>query len=260
VARKSELLADPWLTITLSNGRNLRLKPVPSARARRLRLTVCSGGVLRLTVPPGARLSQLERFVGEHEDWVLEKLAELREAGAVRPPLRVGVPDRLNLRGASLPLSWRQAALPSVRLVDERRLEVRLPELSRRHLPLAQGLIRSFLQGEARRDAGRLLNRYVPRVGRAPVGLAVRPLRSLWGSLSAGDRMSLDLSLVLAPPQVFAYVVVHELCHLYVRDHSPRFWSRVAEHFPAVDTQRAWLRQHGLTVKAEMGRLIGLEA
>lgn len=255
----SQLLADPWLNFTLSNGRNLRLKQVLSPRATRLRLTVCSGGVLRLTVPPGARRSQMERFVGQHEEWVLEKLAELREAGAVRPPLRVGVADRISLRGETLPLVWKQSALPSVRLVDDRRLEVRLPELGRRHLPLAHGLIRSFLQGEARRDAGRLLNRYVARVGRAPVGLTVRPLRSLWGSLSATDRMSLDLSLVLAPSTVFAYVVVHELCHLHVRDHSPRFWNRVAEHFPAVDAQRAWLRQHGLTVKAEMGRLIGLE-
>jgi predicted metal-dependent hydrolase len=256
---RSTLLAEPWLEFTLSNGRNLRMKQVVSPRARRLRVTVCGSGILRLTVPPGARQSQLERFIGEHQDWLLQKLAELREAGVVRAPLRVGVNDRIRLRGDELPLVWKTAALPSVRLVEERRLEIRLPELSRRHLPLAHGLIRSFLQGEARRDAGRLLNRYVPRVGRAPVGISVRPMRTLWGSLSATDRMSLDLSLVLAPPQVFAYVVVHELCHLYVRDHSARFWNRVAEHYPGVDAQRAWLREHGLTVKAEMGRLLGLE-
>jgi predicted metal-dependent hydrolase len=257
--RQSKLQADPWLEFTLSSGRCLRIKQVLSPRARRLRVTVCSNGLLRLTIPPGVRQHQLERFVGQHEDWLLAKLAELREAGVVRTPLRVGVPDRLRLRGEELALVWRTASLPSVRLIDERRLEVRLPELSRRQLPLAHGLIRSFLQGEARRDAARLLNRYVPRIGRAPVALGVRPLRTLWGSLSATDRMSLDLALVLAPPPVFAYVVVHELCHLHVRNHSPRFWNRVAEHFPAVDAQRAWLREHGLTVKAELARLVGLE-
>jgi predicted metal-dependent hydrolase len=52
------------------------------------------------------------------------------------------------------------------------------------------------------------------------------------------------------------YVLVHELCHLKVRNHSPRFWRCVENLLPDYQVQRDWLRQHGATLKAEIDRLI----
>jgi predicted metal-dependent hydrolase len=51
-------------------------------------------------------------------------------------------------------------------------------------------------------------------------------------------------------------VLVHEMCHLKVRSHSPRFWIRVASLMPGYQEQRDWLREHGAILKAEMDRLI----
>jgi predicted metal-dependent hydrolase len=52
------------------------------------------------------------------------------------------------------------------------------------------------------------------------------------------------------------YVLVHELCHLKVRNHSPRFWAQVENLFPDWREQRDWLRQHGAILKSELDRLI----
>ena len=83
--------------------------------------------------------------------------------------------------------------------------------------------------------------------------------KSLWGSLDARDRVTLDLALALAPTAALRYVLVHELCHLKVRSHSKRFWSWVENLYPDYQAQRDWLREHGAVLKAEMERLTAPE-
>jgi predicted metal-dependent hydrolase len=123
-------------------------------------------------------------------------------------------------------------------------------------LPAARALLRSFLEAQIRRDVSRYFARYCPELGRAPTAVKLRPLKSLWGSLDTRDRVMLDLALALAPPAALKYVVVHELCHLRIRSHSPRFWALVEKLYPEWREQRDWLRVHGQALKAELTRLI----
>ena len=64
------------------------------------------------------------------------------------------------------------------------------------------------------------------------------------------------LALALAPPAALRYVLVHELCHLKVRSHAPRFWAQVGQLLPDWREQRDWLRVNGATLKAELDRLV----
>jgi predicted metal-dependent hydrolase len=107
-----------------------------------------------------------------------------------------------------------------------------------------------------RRDVSRWLATYVPLLGLAPTALKIRPMKSLWGSLDTRDRINLDLALALAPSAALRYVLVHELCHLKVRNHSARFWAQVASLYPDWQEQRDWLRVNGGMLKAELDRLV----
>jgi predicted metal-dependent hydrolase len=60
--------------------------------------------------------------------------------------------------------------------------------------------------------------------------------------------MSFNWRLLLAPEPVVDYVVWHEVCHLRVMDHSPRFWRLVGEHCPDWRRHVRWLRQNGGTL------------
>ena len=82
-------------------------------------------------------------------------------------------------------------------------------------------------------------------LGVAYTRLAIRGQRTRWGSCSARGTLSINWRLVLAPPPVLDYVVVHELCHLREPNHSPRFWALVEARRPDWRTQRDWLRDHG---------------
>jgi hypothetical protein len=111
-------------------------------------------------------------------------------------------------------------------------------------------LLQGALRQEAARDAKVLLDEESTHLGLPYAGVTLRDPRSRWGSCGPDGRIMLSLRLVMAPPDVFRYVVIHELCHLRWRGHGPRFWSLVARRMPEFETHRAWLRKHGDTLLA----------
>ena len=60
--------------------------------------------------------------------------------------------------------------------------------------------------------------------------------------------MSFNWRLLLAPEAVLDYVVEHEVCHLEVMDHSPRFWGLLESRVPDWRDHAAWLRRYGSTL------------
>ncbi len=75
--------------------------------------------------------------------------------------------------------------------------------------------------------------------------LRIGAQRTLWGSCSSRGTLSFNWRLALAPFEVLDYVVVHEVCHLRIADHSSRFWSLVESRRANWREPRAWLREHG---------------
>lgn len=75
--------------------------------------------------------------------------------------------------------------------------------------------------------------------------VSVRSQRTRWGSCSSKGNLSFNCLLALVPPDVFDYVVVHELCHLKQMNHSPAFWSEVERILPGYRVQKSWLKEQG---------------
>jgi predicted metal-dependent hydrolase len=234
----------------LADGRIATVRWVRDARARRLKLTVGERGA-RLTLPPRASIRLAEEFMLEHRAWLTEQLA--KQTTAERARLLPGQAATLPLRGAEWPVEWRTGRYARVEREPDR-LAIALPaRATDRHLRAA---LRDYYEREARVDLGAWLPRYLPGLPRAPLAVRLRPMTSLWGSLSPGDGLSLDLSLVLGRPSAFEYVVVHELCHLIHRDHSRRFWREVEDRSPDWRAERDYLHGQGLAMKRALAQLL----
>ena len=245
---------DDFLELATRKGGTIKVLKAVHPRARRLRLSVTPHGA-RVSYPRGTHPAQVYAFLREHSDWLERKLDEMHVPRRGPPPLRAGVPTLIPLRGESIELTWRESEVPRIEdRGDELRLH--LPRPFTQSLPAARNLLAAFLEMQVRRDLSRWMAQATPQLERAPTGLRIKPLKSLWGSLDANDRVTLDLALALAPPAATRYVLTHELCHLRVRSHSPRFWAWVEQLFPDYQRQRDWLREHGAVLKAEMERLL----
>lgn len=238
------------LAFALSEGREIEVERVRNPRARRMKLSVDERGA-RLTLPPRVSLAASERFLVEHRDWLAVQLAQY--AATVAPPLQRDLTDALPLRGLMLPLQWQRGRYAKIEQHDTA-LAFTAPE----HASQAslQRALRDFYEGQARADLGRWLPRYLPTLPRPPRRTAFKRMTSQWGSLSPDGNVVLDLSLVLARPSAFEYVLVHELCHLIHANHSRAFWREVEARWPDWRGERVYFRSEGRQLKATLRALL----
>lgn len=76
-------------------------------------------------------------------------------------------------------------------------------------------------------------------------GIRITSARTRWGSCSSTGSLSFSWRLIQAPLVVVDYVVVHELVHTAIHNHSKKFWQRVGTILPEYQQHRRWLREHG---------------
>ena len=250
-AAGSALRASEQRWVEIADEPPIAVRWVRDARARRLTLSMTASGA-RLTVPLRVAESTAQRFLAEHHVWLQ---AQRRRFGLATetPTLQRGISASLPLWGEPLPLVWHEARACRLRREGEGLLfELPAATPDRR----LGSVLRGFYEAELRARLGATLPALLPTLPRPPQRFRIAPLASLWGSLSPRDHVSLDLSLVLAPPAMFDYVLVHELCHLIQPNHSRAFWAEVARRFPAWREARRWLRGEGMGIKRQLGSLL----
>jgi predicted metal-dependent hydrolase len=112
----------------------------------------------------------------------------------------------------------------------------------------ARPALERFYRRAARHEIAVRLDEATALAGLRYSGLSIRAQRTRWASCSAGGAMSFNWRLLMAPERVLEYVVWHEVCHLQILDHSPRFWSLLERHWPDYREDRAWLSRNGATL------------
>jgi predicted metal-dependent hydrolase len=123
----------------------------------------------------------------------------------------------------------------------EKQRRRQVPRLGLEGLPVSESAARVG----ARELVSALAEEEAERLGVAYRRIRIGSQRTLWGSCSPAGTLSFTWRLVLAPLEVLDYVVVHELCHLRVPNHSRSFWALVESRRPHWREQRTWLREHG---------------
>jgi predicted metal-dependent hydrolase len=238
--------------LTTPRGRNVRVLARTHPRARHMRLTFDVEGP-RISAPYGTPPAAIIGFLRRNAQWIDERLRE-RERQGVRTARPVpGVPDTLAWRGDWHLVRWEQQVFPRVRL-EAGQVVIGMDLAHADADRIVFRAMRHFIATQMKREVDRIVREFEPALGRSVSSIRLMPLKTMWGSLTADGRMTLDLALMLAPPFALDYVVAHEMCHLLVRNHGPRFWQRVEALYPRTDEARDWLAQSGHAAKAELAR------
>lgn len=211
-----------------------------SRRARVARILLGPRRPLEAIVPPGMTMRQLDSFLASKRKWIAQKLAVV-EAIASRPhQLGLDQPNTVWLAGEQLPVKWKPGSRPVARVDVDRTVSVGGATVE----DAAAALLRLYRR-EATKSVREAVEQEAERLRLAPSSVAIRDQQTRWGSCSSRGNLSFSWRLVLAPPEVLRYVVVHELCHLREPSHSKRYWQILEAAFPGWQEPARWLRENG---------------
>jgi predicted metal-dependent hydrolase len=203
-----------------------------SRRRRRVALVVTDQGELVVYAPMSASQKVLEGFIEKNRAWILQKQEERRRAWAQIKP------GQVYYQGQAFPL----------RLVPESPEPVRLLE-NACHLAGDPEEVWPRLLAWYLKEAEFLLvhrvKEFASRMNLTPPPVEVRDWRRRWGECRPGQSLRFNWRLVLLPPEILDYVVVHELVHLKVPGHPPSFWREMGKYLPDYAARRRWLNRQG---------------
>jgi predicted metal-dependent hydrolase len=207
-----------------------------SQRARRIRITVDAKRGVEVVLPLRATHQHAADAVDELTPWINRRLLELDRHKAT-----------VAARGTTLP--YLDGTLTLVSEPGRTRAHRRGDSL---YVPAdpadQQAAIERWYRRVARDEFETRASRACASAKLSYAKLTVRGQKTRWGSCTREGALSFNWRLLLAPEAVLDYVVWHEVCHLAVMDHSPKFWGLVAEHCPDYKQHAAWLRRSGATL------------
>jgi predicted metal-dependent hydrolase len=103
----------------------------------------------------------------------------------------------------------------------------------------------NWYRAQARKIFTERVNLNSSNLGLAYNSIRVTGAQTRWGSCGSGGSLNFSWRLVMAPLDIIDYVIIHELAHLLVRDHSKKFWSQVESWQPDFQERRRWLKENG---------------
>jgi predicted metal-dependent hydrolase len=217
-------------------GESVEFEVRHSSDATEPRIDVDIHGV-RVVVPESEEVRPAE-LLSENAAWVIEKKRRYDE-------YREEVPERDFEEGAVFPYLGEDCEVvverrPSSSVVNG---YFRLAEYHVENTSLKRAL-ETLYRRKARERFEKRADYFAEKMGVEYEQIEVRNQRTKWGSCSTNGTLGLNWRLMIAPPEIVDYIVIHELAHLREPNHTDSFWSLVAEHDPKYEERARWLEEN----------------
>jgi predicted metal-dependent hydrolase len=207
-------------------------------RRRTVAIIVERDGRLTVRAPLRMPAAQIDEFVRSHAAWIVRTRARLRLHPAP-PPRRYAEGESFLYLGKEYPLRLVAPQRPALTF------DGRTFRLSRRAQGRAQAAFVRWYKARALDLLTRRVAAIATRHGFEYGRIRITSARTRWGSCSSSGTLSFTYRLVMAPVEVIDYVVLHELVHTRIRNHSKSFWAAVAALLPDFKSQVGWLKKNG---------------
>ncbi len=218
------------------------------SRRKTVSLIIQTDGKLTVRAPLRMSAKEIQEFVQTHEAWIRKNQARIN---ASPPPqekvFKVG--ELFMFLGREYPLtivSHQRQAL----ILNDCKFQLSLSN----RLKGRQAFL-NWYKTQARIEVTKRVEYFAEKFEFKYIKIRVSSAHTRWGSCSSNGTLSFTWRLVMAPPEIVDYVVLHELVHTKIKNHSKKFWNRLCEILPEYKVRVRWLKENGkyLTLNVKSG-------
>ncbi|HEY9766832.1 MAG TPA: SprT family zinc-dependent metalloprotease, partial [Chroococcales cyanobacterium] len=215
-----------------------------SEKAKRKRIIV-TPSIVEVIVPLGVTMEDTAAFVHNKRRWVYDETEKMSEQ-TLPTPQRFMSGSKVPYRGRMMKLLVMEADVEETTIEYRSGFNVQVPDglESSEKDNLIQRVFEQWFRDRLWQDADAFVRRYGPKLGVEPKGIRIKEQKHLWASCGKDGVINLNRHLITLPKPILEYTVVHELCHLKHRNHSPEFWSLVRSLLPDYERRKKWLDNH----------------
>lgn len=224
-----------------------------------IRIRVKPGEIV-VSAPIYCSEKAVKEFVTEKESWIRTSLKRMAGKKSEQKNILDLHKNDILLRGQWIPITIRHArpGEKSWLLIERQgRVDAYPPDLPRSNsvdlfseenqseLEVPKDIKREFLYEKARVELPTTFRDISKDLPFKWTRLFIRSQRTKWGTCSSKGNISLNWRLIMCPPEIVHYLVIHELCHTVHMNHSKAYWQLVKSYYPQVDIANNWLKTEG---------------
>jgi predicted metal-dependent hydrolase len=215
----------------------MQIDKLTRTKRKTIALIIERDGTLTVRAPMRATYAMIEVFIQQKADWIMRTREKLNTIEPI-PARRYIDGEAFLFLGSSFDLELVKSQRPSLKFDNGFTLSQNARQKG------GQYFIKWYKE-RAYEIISERVQEYAQRYNFIPKKVKISSARTRWGSCSADGTLNFTWRLVMAPLDVIDYVVVHELSHLRVKNHSSKFWKVVESISPEYKKHRKWLRENG---------------
>lgn len=218
------------------------------SRKKTVALHIQPNSTVLVLSPQFLESEMIKEIVSKRARWIVQKQEKLKR-------FNTSILKKEFVSGESFPYLGRQyrlkiirsdgADVPACKLVNGRfQVEINKSMTGETASSAVAGSILKWYMARAQEKINERVERYSIPIGEKPVRIIIRDQEKIWGSCSISGVLRFNWKVVMMPLSALDYVIVHELCHLFMKNHSDKFWNKVGSIIPDYKKKRQWLREN----------------
>ncbi|MBI5962913.1 MAG: M48 family metallopeptidase [Chloroflexi bacterium] len=215
----------------------MQIDKLTRSKRRTISLIIERDGTLTVRAPLRVSQSMIESFIQQKADWIMRTRKKIESIEQI-PAKRYVDGEKFLFLGSFFDLKLVRPQQPSLQFDSGFTLSQSVQPKGGQHFT-------KWYKDRAYEIISERVQEYAQRFSFTPKKVKISSARTRWGSCSPDGTLNFTWRLVMAPLDVIDYVVVHELTHLRVKNHSSKFWQAVESIDPEYRRKRKWLRENG---------------